>query len=38
MRIELDSPDITIVRMAPDTFALASEIVLGGDQSSFPAR
>jgi uncharacterized protein (TIGR02099 family) len=35
MRIELDSPDITIVRMAPDTFAIASEIVLGGDQSSF---
>ncbi|HUE11123.1 MAG TPA: YhdP family protein, partial [Steroidobacteraceae bacterium] len=35
-RIELDSPDITIVRIAPDTFALASEIVLGGEQSTFP--
>jgi len=37
MRIELDAPDITIARIAPDTFALASEIVLGGDQSSFPS-
>jgi len=34
VRVELDSPDITVERMGPDKFALASEIVLGGEQSS----
>jgi uncharacterized protein (TIGR02099 family) len=33
-RIELDSPTIVIARLGPDTFALASEIVLGGGDSS----
>ncbi len=33
-RIELDSPDIVIARVGPDSFALASEINLGGDESS----
>lgn len=31
-RIEIDSPDITVARVGPDRFALASEIELGGDQ------
>ncbi|MGO8830146.1 MAG: YhdP family protein [Steroidobacteraceae bacterium] len=34
VRVELDAPDITVERMGPDQFALASEIVLGGGQSS----
>ena len=34
VRVELDAPDITVERMGPDQFALASEIVLGGEQSS----
>ncbi len=33
-RIELDSPNIVIARLGPDSFALASEIRLGGDDSS----
>src|ERR1700733_8229339 len=33
-RIELDSPNIVIARLGPETFALASEIKLGGDNSS----
>jgi uncharacterized protein (TIGR02099 family) len=33
-RIELDSPNIVITRLGPDSFALASEIKLGGDDSS----
>jgi uncharacterized protein (TIGR02099 family) len=33
-RIELDSPNIVIARLGPGTFALASEIKLGGDNSS----
>src|SRR5450631_3020374 len=33
-RIELDSPSIAIVRLGPSSFALASEIKLGGDDSS----
>ncbi len=33
-RIELDSPNIVIARLGPDSFALASEIKLGGDDSS----
>jgi len=37
LRIELDSPDILIARIGPDTFALGSEIVLGGDDSSWSA-
>ena len=36
-RIELDSPVISIVRLAPDKFALASEIELSGGNSSLPA-
>jgi uncharacterized protein (TIGR02099 family) len=35
LRIELDSPDILIARTGPNTFALGSEIVLGGDDSSW---
>ncbi|HWY95118.1 MAG TPA: YhdP family protein [Steroidobacteraceae bacterium] len=33
-RIELDSPSITITRLEPTSFALASEIKLGGNDSS----
>ncbi len=33
-RIELDSPSITITRLGPTSFALASEIKLGSDDSS----
>src|ERR1700735_1807132 len=33
-RIEIDSPDITVARLGPDRFAVASEIELGGDNSS----
>ena len=33
-RIEIDSPNIVIARLAPASFALASEIKLGGDNSS----
>src|SRR5208337_162805 len=33
VRVELDAPDITVERMGPDQFALASEIVLGGERS-----
>src|SRR5258708_6663947 len=33
-RIELDSPSITITRLGPTSFALASEIKLGGNDSS----
>jgi uncharacterized protein (TIGR02099 family) len=33
-RIELDSPTIAIARLGPASFALASEIKLGGDNSS----
>ncbi len=33
-RIELDSPNIVITRLGPDSFALASEIKLGGDNAS----
>src|SRR5277367_1105157 len=31
-RIELDSPNIVIARLGSDSFALASEIKLGGDE------
>lgn len=34
LRIELDSPYLSVVRIAPDTFAIASEIVLGGKDNS----
>src|SRR5882672_7908966 len=34
-RIELDSPDISITRLGPGTFSLASEIELGGGDSSY---
>jgi uncharacterized protein (TIGR02099 family) len=33
-RIELDSPNILIARLGPTSFALASEIKLGGDEAS----
>jgi len=33
LRVELDSPDIVIDRLGPSQFALASEIVLGGEHS-----
>jgi uncharacterized protein (TIGR02099 family) len=33
-RIELDTPNISITRLGPDSFALASEIKLGGGDSS----
>jgi uncharacterized protein YhdP len=33
-RIELDSPSITITRLGPTSFALASEIKLGSNESS----
>src|SRR6266403_423368 len=33
-RIELDSPDISITRLGPGTFSLASDIDLGGADSS----
>lgn len=33
-RIEIDSPNIVIARLGPTSFALASEIKLGGDNSS----
>jgi uncharacterized protein (TIGR02099 family) len=36
-RIELDSPNISITRIGEDKFALASEIELGGGDSSLPA-
>jgi uncharacterized protein YhdP len=35
-RIELDSPVIAIARVAPDKFALASEITLGAGNGSLP--
>ncbi|HMA00433.1 MAG TPA: YhdP family protein [Steroidobacteraceae bacterium] len=34
-RVELDSPDISVTRRGPDAFALASEIELGGGDSSY---
>ena len=41
-RIELDSPSIVIARLGPTSFALASEIELGGDDSvagdAYPGR
>ncbi len=33
LRVELDAPDIVIDRLGPSKFALASEIVLGGEGS-----
>ncbi len=33
-RIEVDSPNIAVVRLGPTRFAVASEIELGGDDSS----
>jgi uncharacterized protein (TIGR02099 family) len=33
-RIEIDSPDITVARLGPNRFAVASEIELGGDSPS----
>jgi uncharacterized protein (TIGR02099 family) len=35
-RVELDAPDIRITRIGPDKFALASEIELGGSDSTLP--
>jgi uncharacterized protein (TIGR02099 family) len=34
-RIEVESPNITVVRLGPTRFAIASEIELGGEDSSF---
>jgi uncharacterized protein YhdP len=34
-RVELDSPDISLTRLGPGTFSLASEIELGGGDSSY---
>jgi uncharacterized protein (TIGR02099 family) len=34
LRVELDSPNIVIARLGPTTFALGSEVVLGGDDGS----
>jgi uncharacterized protein (TIGR02099 family) len=34
LRVELDAPDIVIDRQGPGEFALASEIVLGGERSA----
>jgi uncharacterized protein (TIGR02099 family) len=34
LRVELDEPDLSITRLGPSTFALASEIVLGGVEGS----
>jgi uncharacterized protein (TIGR02099 family) len=34
-RIELESPTISVVRLGPTRFAVASEIELGGEDSSF---
>jgi uncharacterized protein (TIGR02099 family) len=36
-RIELDAPNISITRVGSDKYALASEIELGGGDSSLPA-
>ena len=36
-RIELDSPNLVVARLGPGSFALASEIKLGGDDSSVEA-
>jgi uncharacterized protein (TIGR02099 family) len=33
LRVELDSPDIVVDRLGPSQFALADEIVLGGEHS-----
>ncbi len=38
LRVELDAPDIVIDRLGPSKFALASEIVLGGDTSPASPR
>jgi uncharacterized protein (TIGR02099 family) len=37
LRVELDSPDIVIDRLGPTQFALASEIVFGGEHSPVSA-
>jgi uncharacterized protein (TIGR02099 family) len=34
LRIEVDAPDITVDRSGPSTFAVASDIVLGGEHAS----
>jgi uncharacterized protein (TIGR02099 family) len=36
-RIEVDSPAIVVARLGPNRFAVASEIELGGEESSFGA-
>jgi uncharacterized protein (TIGR02099 family) len=36
-RIQLDAPNIVVARLGPASFALASEIKLGGDNSSLEA-
>jgi uncharacterized protein (TIGR02099 family) len=33
LRIEVDSPNVTVARLGPAKFAIASEIVIGGDET-----
>ena len=37
LRIEVDAPDLSVDRLGPSTFAVASEIVLGGERGSLSA-
>jgi uncharacterized protein (TIGR02099 family) len=34
LRIEIDSPNVSVARLGPAKFALASEIVIGGDETA----
>jgi uncharacterized protein (TIGR02099 family) len=36
-RVEIDSPTLVVARLAPDQFAVASEIRIGGDAEPLPA-
>ena len=37
LRIEVDAPDLSVDRLGPSTFAVASDIVLGGERGSLSA-
>jgi uncharacterized protein (TIGR02099 family) len=37
LRIEVDAPDLSVDRLGPSTFAVASDIVLGGEHGSLSA-
>jgi uncharacterized protein (TIGR02099 family) len=37
LRIEVDAPDLSVDRLGPSTFAVASDIVLGGQRGSLSA-